>query len=431
MFFEIKHKDKKTNARTGVIKTDHGEIQTPCFMPVGTKATVKSLDPNELQALDAQIILGNTYHLHLQPGEDLVAKFGGLHKFMGWDGPILTDSGGFQVFSLGKQMEMKERKNLSPYKGEMAEGQRGSFEGEKQASNNSKLVSIDENGVDFRSHIDGSKHRFTPKSSIDIQHKIGADIIMAFDECTPDKADEKYTKEALERTHRWAIESIEAHKKNKKYHGYKQFLFGIVQGAGHKDMRIESAKFISEQNFDGIAIGGESIGYNMAATKKILDWVMPHIPEDKPHYTMGLGHSPLDLFEVVERGIDMFDCVSPTRIARNGTLYVRPYSLPLVGGDDTSVASARGGQLGRRKKYTINILNAKFKTDKKPIDKKCDCYTCQNFSAGYLHHLFKAEELLAYKLGTIHNLHFLTKLMEEMREAIEKNKFLNLKKKWM
>lgn len=387
MFFEITHKDKKTRARTGIIKTDHGEIETPCFMPVGTKATVKSLDPKELTDLDAQIILANTYHLHLQPGEDLIAKFGGLHKFMSWDKPILTDSGGFQVFSLGKQMEEKNA-----------------------GKNKEKLVKIDENGVDFRSHIDGSKHRFTPKSSIEIQHKLGADIIMAFDECTPDKADKKYAKEALNRTHRWAVESISAHEKNKKYHGYRQFLFGIVQGAGHKDLRIESAKFIAEQNFDGIAIGGESVGYNMEATKKILDWVMPHIPENKPHYTMGLGHSPLDLFEVVERGVDMFDCVSPTRMARNGSLYVYPKTS---------------------KKLRINIMNSKFKTDKKPIEKNCTCYTCTNFSAAYLHHLFKAEELLAYKLGTIHNLHFLSELMKEMRTAIEKGKFLNLKKKWM
>jgi len=280
-FFKIIHKDKKTRARIGIIHTDHGDIETPVFMPVGTQATVKTLDQTDLNDLKTKIILGNIYHLHLRPGENLISKFGGLHKFMNWNKPILTDSGGFQVFSLGLQKTNKNGENL---------------------------IKIDENGVTFRSHIDGSKHRFTPENATQIQHKIGADIIMAFDECTPDSADLKYTKEAMERTHRWAKRCVKEHKKLNKKNNYQQFLFGIIQGANHKNLRQESAKFISQLDFDGIAIGGESIGYNMKATKNILNWVWPFIPENKPHYAMGVGLSPTDLLEVIAGGIDMFDC---------------------------------------------------------------------------------------------------------------------------
>ncbi|MBT4121287.1 MAG: tRNA guanosine(34) transglycosylase Tgt [Candidatus Magasanikbacteria bacterium] len=381
------HKDKNSGARTGIIHTDHGDIETPEFMPVGTQATVKTLDSLDLENLDAQIILGNTYHLHLRPGEDLIAEFGGLHKFMNWNKPILTDSGGFQVFSLGLQ---------------------------KEAKGQGSLTKIDDNGVSFRSHIDGSKHRFTPESAIETQHKIGADIIMAFDECTPDDADEKYTREAMERTHKWAERCLIKHNELKNSKTYnlkpKTSLFGIIQGANHKKLRQESAEVISSMNFDGIAIGGESIGYNMKATKKILDWVNPIIPEDKPHYTMGVGHSPKDLFEVVERGVDMFDCVSPTRVARNGRLFVHKKI---------------------NKDLYINILNTKYKKDEKSLDPQCSCTTCKNHSRAYLHHLFKAGELTAYRLATIHNLHFLLNLMKEMREAIKEDRFMRLKKEWI
>jgi tRNA-guanine transglycosylase len=381
MFFDITHKEKYTRARTGILHTDHGDIETPAFMPVGTQASVKTLDTRDIKSVGADIILANTYHLHLRPGEDLIEAAGGLHRFMQWNGPILTDSGGFQVLSLGAQMDKTEH---------------------------TKLVDIDEDGVTFRSHIDGSTHRFTPEIAIDIQHKLGADIIMAFDECTPDDADKTYTKEAMERTHRWAKRCIAEHKKNTNYHGYKQFLFGIIQGATHKELRIASAKAISAMDFDGIAIGGESIGYNMEATRNILDWVIPLIPEEKPHYAMGVGFSPTDLFDVVERGIDMFDCVAPTRIARSGSLYVK---------DD-------------KNNFRLNILNARFKTDMNPIDPACDCFTCQTHTKSYLHHLFKASELLAYRLATIHNLHFLLSLMKNIREAIREDTFLDLKKEW-
>jgi len=382
-FFEITHKDKNSRARTGLIQTDHGVIETPDFMPVGTQATVKTLSKEDLNTIGAQIILANTYHLHLRPTEDLIAKFGGLHKFMNWDKPILTDSGGFQVFSLGTQKEAKD------------------------VTSNEKLVSIDDDGVTFKSHLDGSTHRFTPEEAINIQHKIGADIIMAFDECTPDDADIDYTKKAMKRTHEWAERCISEHKKNTEYHGYKQFLFGIIQGANHEDLRKESAKVISEMDFDGIAIGGESIGYNMEATKNILDWVSDIIPENKPHYTMGVGFNPSDLFEVVERGVDMFDCVAPTRVARNGRLFVHKEINP---------------------KMYINIKNSEFKTDDQPIDTKCGCFTCQNHSRAYLYHLFKAGEMLAFRLASIHNLYFFLELMRQIREAIKEDRFLELKK---
>src|SRR3989338_9185918 len=350
-FFKPQHQDKTSRARAGVIHTDHGDIATPIFMPVGTQATVKTLDQTDLENLSAQIILSNTYHLHLRPGEDLINDFGGLHKFMNWPKPILTDSGGFQVFSLGLQ------KNAE--------------------LDNKKLVSIDEDGVTFRSHIDGSEHRFTAESAIDTQHKLGADIIMAFDECTPDSAEEKYVREAMERTHRWAERSLAQHQKNTNHHGYRQFLFGIIQGSNYKHLREESANYISSLDFDGIAIGGESVGYNMEATKEILDWVYPIIPEDKPHYTMGVGFHPTDLFHVVEQGIDMFDCVAPTRIARNGTLYISPETAKTV----KSITA---------KKLRISITNAEFRDDKSPIDPQCTCPTCTNYSRAYLHHLFDA-----------------------------------------
>lgn len=395
-FFEVTHNDSATRARTGVLHTDHGDIPTPIFMPVGTQATVKSLDSADINHTGASIILANTYHLHLRPGEDLIAEFGGVHKFMQWDKPILTDSGGFQVFSLGAQKEKRAGAN-----------------DDASTKKEIKLTSIDEEGVTFTSHLDGSKHRFTPETAIDIQHKLGADIIMAFDECTPDSADMAYATRAMERTHRWAKRCIDAHEKNKTYHGYRQFLFGIIQGGNHRDLREASAKAIASLPFDGIAIGGESIGYNMDATRNILDYLHPLLPEDKPRYTMGLGFSPKDLFDVVERGVDMFDCVSPTRMARNGALFISPSS----GGNEQN-------------KYRLNISNAEFKDAKGPIDPSCTCSTCATYSRAYLHHLFRSEELLAYRLATIHNVHFFVTLMSNMREAIKNGAFLELKNTW-
>lgn len=387
-FFKLLKKDSKTNARLGQITTDHGVIETPIFMPVGTQATVKTLDSADLHQMNAQIILGNNYHLHLRPGEDLIAKAGGLHKFMNWDKPILTDSGGFQVFSLGLQKEQRKSGGNT---------------------SNTKLVKITEEGVAFQSHIDGSMHIFTPESAIMCEHKIGADIIMAFDECTPDNASPEYTREAMERTHRWAVRSLDAHKENTKYHGYNQFLFGIIQGAKSEELRKESARFISSLDFDGIAIGGESIGYNMEATADILDWVYPLIPEDKPHYAMGVGLNPTDLLIAVEHGVDMFDCVAPTRLARHGMLFT----------------------FDKTNRHRLNIKNAKCSTDFNPIDSACDCYTCKNYSRSYLHHLFDADEMTGMRLTSIHNLRFMLKLMEDVRTAIKEDRFTELKEKWL
>lgn len=370
-FFELIHEDKTTGARAGIMHTDHGDIETPCFMPVGTQASVKTLDQADMENLGAQIILGNTYHLHLRPGEDLIAELGGLHKLMNWNKPILTDSGGFQVFSLGLQ---------------------------KEARGQGALVQIDEEGVSFKSHIDGSTHRFTPESATEIQHKLGADIIMAFDECTPDAAPYEYTKEAMERTHRWAERCLTEHK---KLSGptHKQFLFGIIQGANHKELREESGRFITSLDFDGIAIGGESIGYNMEATKNIMNWLKPILPANKPRYTMGVGLSPKDLLKVVGMGADMFDCVAPTRLARHGMLFVN-------------------GEQER-----INITNAPFAKDTRPIDENCSCSTCKNYTRAYLHHLFNAEEMTGQRLASIHNLHFMLNLMREARKAILEDRF--------
>ncbi len=370
MFFELEHVDKNTGARAGIIHTDHGDIATPCFMPVGTQATVKTLDDKDLENLGAQIILGNTYHLHLRPGEELIDMQGGLHNFMNWQHPILTDSGGFQVFSLGLQKEAK--------------GQSG-------------LTKITDDGVEFRSHIDGSKHFFSPEKAIEIQHKLGADIIMAFDECTPDTADEKYTRAAMDRTHAWAKRCIDEHQKNTSHHGYQQFLFGIIQGAKHKHLREESARAISALPFDGIAIGGESIGYNMEATAEILDWMTPIIPADKPHYAMGVGLDPKDLLTVVAHGVDIFDCVAPTRLARHGMVYTNT---------------------GR-----LNIRNAACARDRRPIEENCHCPTCQRYSRSYLHHLFAADEITGLRLTSLHNIYYMLNLMRAARIAILEDRF--------
>ena len=434
-FFETTHQDKNSRARAGVIHTDHGDIETPVFMPVGTQGAVKTLDQQDLLNLDAPIILGNTYHLHLRPGENLIANQGGLHKFINWPRPILTDSGGFQVFSLGKNLSSRgaKRRGDPVVNNEIASSSQ-TIETPRNDRAQSDLVKIDEDGVTFRSHLDGSKHRFTPESAIKIQHKIGADIIMAFDECTPDEAPEKYVREALNRTHRWATRCLTEHQKFSPPYGggagggvgYHQFLFGIIQGAKNKAMREESAKYISSLDFDGVAIGGESVGYNMEATKEILDWIYPLLPKNKPHYAMGVGLDPADLLEVVERGVDMFDCVAPTRLARHGMLFT---SHPYGGG--------AGGGVGKNR---INITNASFASDTSPIDPACGCSTCSPrrspdgtkagyYTRSYLHHLFAAGELTALRLATIHNVYFMLDLMKQTRQAILEDRFTEFKRK--
>ncbi|MDM8530510.1 tRNA guanosine(34) transglycosylase Tgt [Anaerolineales bacterium HSG25] len=355
--FDLIHEDPNSQARAGVIHTPHGDIPTPVFAPVGTQATVKTLTPHDLYDLDVTLILSNTYHLYLRPGADLIAEFGGLHQFMQWERPILTDSGGFQVFSL--------------------EG----------------LRKIDEDGVNFRSHIDGSKHRFTPETVIGIQEKLGADIIMCFDECpAPDNYD--YNVEALARTHRWAERCKSAQTRT------DQALYGIVQGGIFADLRAKSAEFLSSLDFLGYSIGGLSVGESKADMHAMLEVVNPILPRHKPRYLMGVG-SPEDLFECVARGVDQFDCVLPTRIARNGAVFT--------------------------KRGRINLRNARFATDKQPIESDCTCYTCRMFSTAYIRHLLVAKETLALRLTTLHNLHFMLDTMRQIRESILDGTFVSYK----
>jgi queuine tRNA-ribosyltransferase len=359
MTFEIGKEATDSRARSGRLATAHGEIETPVFMPVGTQATVKTLTPDELWQLGAQINLGNAYHLYLRPGTDVLEQFGGLHQFMRWSGPILTDSGGYQVFSLNHRRK------------------------------------ISEDGVTFRSHIDGTEHFFTPEKVIAIQETLGSDIMMAFDECTPHDADHAYNETAMRRTHRWAERCQRAQTRP------DQALFGIVQGGGCPDLREESARFLSSLDLPGYGIGGLSVGEPKEVMHHILEVTVPHLPSGKPRYLMGVG-SPEDLLECVDRGIDMFDCVLPTRIARNGALFI---------------------STGR-----LNIRNGHLATDSGPIEEGCQCYTCQSYSRAYIHHLFRAGEILGLRLATIHNLHFLLNLMARIRAAIENDSFAQLKR---
>ncbi|MBF1057003.1 MAG: tRNA guanosine(34) transglycosylase Tgt [Peptostreptococcus sp.] len=358
--YELIKTCKQTGARLGRLHTPHGVIETPIFMPVGTQATVKAMTPEELKEIGSQIILSNTYHLYMRPGHDLIERAGGLHKFMNWDKPILTDSGGFQVFSLGPLRKIKEE------------------------------------GVEFRSHLDGSKHFLSPEKATEIQNALGSDIIMAFDECAPYPADRQYVKNSLERTTRWLERCKAAHK-----YPEKQALFGIVQGGMYKELREQSAKEITAIDLPGYAIGGLSVGEPKDMMYEVLDYTVPLLPEDKPRYLMGVG-SPDDLLEGVLRGIDMFDCVLPTRIARNGT------------------AMTSQGK--------VVVRNASYAEDFTSLDPECDCYTCKNYTKAYLRHLIKCNEILGARLLTIHNLHFLLKMMENVREAIKEDRLLDYKK---
>lgn len=360
--YELIKKDSRTKARRGRVNTPHGPIETPVFMPVGTAGTVKAMKPEEVRDMGAQIILGNTYHLYLRPGHEVVKAAGGLHRFMNWERAILTDSGGFQVFSLGAMRK------------------------------------ISEEGVEFRSHIDGSKHMLSPEKSMEIQNALGSDIMMAFDECAPYPADRNYVKNSLERTTRWLKRCKDFHKNTEQ-----QSLFGIMQGGMYKDLRKQSAEEIVELDLPGYAIGGLSVGEPKELMYEIMDDCVDYLPAEKPRYLMGVG-SPDCLFEGVERGIDMFDCVLPTRIARHG------------------MAMTSQGR--------VNIKNAKYERDFTPLDPHCDCYTCRNYSKAYLRHLFKCDEILSSMLMTTHNLHFLVNTMAGIRKAIEEDRFLEYKKEF-
>ena len=358
--YELLHKDKNSGARRGVIHTPHGDIQTPVFMPVGTQATVKSLTPEDLKdEVKAEIILSNTYHLYLRPGQDIVKEAGGLHGFMHWDKPILTDCGGFQVFSL------------------------------------QELRTITEEGVEFKSHLDGSKHKFTPESVMKTEEDLGADIIMAFDECCPYPSTYEYTKQSMERTSRWAKRCKDAHTTVDK-----QALFGIVQGGFYKDLRDQSVKDLAELDFPGYAIGGISVGEPKEEFLDILRYTAPQLPENKPRYLMGVG-TPDYLIEAALAGIDMCDCVLPSRIARNGT------------------ALTSHGK--------VVVRNKTYERDWNPLDEECDCYVCKNYTRAYIRHLIKANEILGARLLTLHNLRFLTKLMERVKIEIENDNLLNFR----
>lgn len=356
--FQVHNKSSRTQARTGTFTTPHGDIKTPVFMPVGTKASVKTLSNEDLQELGAQITLANTYHLVIRPGDKLVKEMGGLHKWTGMNHPILTDSGGFQVFSLGKTLGVK----------------------------------IDDNGVTFKSHLDGKAHRFTPESAMEIQHNLGADIIMAFDECAPADSTKTYFEKAMKRTHDWLIRCKAHHHKLLQQNKEQRALFGIVQGGMYKDLREQSAEFVNSQDFPGNAIGGLSVGETKEQMYEMLDYTTPLLDENKPRYLMGVG-TPEDILEAVSRGVDMFDCVHPTRLARHGGFFT------LDG--------------------KCNIKNSKYTTDQSTL--------YGGYSKSYIRHLFMEKEILALRILTMHNLHFLLDLMQKIRQSIEEDNFQNFK----
>ena len=361
--YELKHVCKQSGARYGILHTPHGDVETPMFMPVGTLATVKGISPEMLKEMHSQVILANTYHLWLRPGEDVIEKAGGLHKFMNYDGPMLTDSGGFQVFSLGKTRK------------------------------------IEEEGVKFKSIIDGSALFLSPEKAIEIQNKLGADIIMSFDECAPYPCTYEYMKDSMERTLRWAKRGKEAHKNTDK-----QALFGIVQGGEYADLRERCAKELVKMDFPGYSIGGTSVGEPKDVMYKMVDDAVKWLPEDKPRYLMGVGN-PIDLIECAIRGIDMYDCVLPTRVARHGAVMT---------------------STGR-----ININNEKYKYDYTPLDPNCDCYTCKNYTKSYIRHLHKCDEIFGKTLLSIHNVNFLLKLASDIRQAIKEDRLLDFKEEFL
>src|SRR5690625_2147567 len=397
---------QRGEARLGRIRTAHGSIDTPSFVPVGTQATVKGLAPDQLARTGTQVIFNNTYHLLLRPGEEVVARHGGVHRFMGWDRPVMTDSGGFQVFSLGAGIEHGVGKVASIFPGE-----EGGDAGRRQPKGEG-MVKVTEEGVWFRSHIDGSRRYLDPEGSIGIQRKLGADMILAFDECTSPLHDEEYTRTSMERTHRWAVRSLEAFTAGEPLHGYPQLLYGIVQGGAFEKLRRESAAFIAGLEFGGMAIGG-NLGRTHADMFNVIDWTVAELPAGKPRHLLGIGDVP-GVIEGVARGGDTFDCVSPTRNARNGGA-LRRFA------DD-------GSRLGN---FRINLRNATFARDDRPIDPDCDCWTCANHSRGYLRHLLTTGEQLGQQLTSIHNLRFMARLFEDMRQALAAGTFGELRRDWL
>ncbi len=395
--FTIEKKLEGTLGRAGEIETKNGVIKTPAFVTVGTKATVKALNPDQVKAVGAQVVLANTYHLYLQPGHGIIEKAGGLGKFMNWTGPTMTDSGGFQVFSLGAAYGKGIGKLLKPNTEKLLNV--------VPEEAKPKLVDIDHDGAMFRSHLDGSAHYFTPERSIEIQHGIGADIIFAFDECTSPMEPFAYQRQALDRTHRWGKRSLEYHRS--KPISEMQALFGIVQGGRHEELRKESARATAEMmdsrgvGFDGYGIGGSFAKEDMETAVR---WVNEILPEEKPRHLLGIGE-PEDLFMAVENGCDLFDCTGPTRLGRTGTVYTR--------------------------KGKIHIVNTKYRDDHTPIDADCDCDACANYSRAYIAHLFHGKEMLAGTLASIHNLRFIVKLVDDMRTALLDDTFFEFKENFL
>jgi tRNA-guanine transglycosylase len=389
--FSFELQSTKGKARAGVFHTPHGSVETPIFMPVGTQASVKALDAADVSAARAPIMLANTYHLYLRPGMEVLQAAGGVQEFMRWQKPVLTDSGGFQVFSLGAQKTQLERSQAT---------------GPTVAP-----AKISDDGVEFSSHLDGSKHFFTPEKSIEIQRQIGADIIMNFDECVADEAARDYAEGAVARTHAWAkrcYDYWESHDRQSVYGKY-QALFGIIQGALFKDLRMQSAEYITGLPYDGIAVGGETVGYNMAGTAEVMSWIEPLLPVNKPRYAMGLGSHPQDVIDAVLMGFDMFDCVAPTRLARNGSLYV----------GKLEILNQRPVFHSEFKRARLNIGSAQFKSDTQVLQPGCDCYTCTaGYTRSYLHHLYKSAELSYYRLASIHNVRSMVRVAQQVRAFI-------------
>jgi len=398
---KFKIRDTIGRMRTGKVKTRHGSFKTPVFIPVATLAAIRGLDNRDLRDMGVEVVLANTYHLHLRPGDELIKELGGLHKFMNFDGPIITDSGGFQAFSLGFGMEHGVGKIANNIFLEGLDEERL-----KQAKQQKKKFAfVNDRGVRFKDPRTGRIVELTPRKSMEIQSNLGSDIIFAFDECTSPLSDRAYTEKALERTHRWAEECLE-------YYDRRQALFGVVQGGEYRDLREKSARFMAERDFAGYGIGG-SLGKSKQDMLNILDWVIPILPENKPRHLLGIGAIE-DLFNCVEKGVDMFDCVAPARWARRGHLYISP---------------AEGGK--PENKFRIHIRNARFRRDMKPVDRTCECLVCQNYSRAYLRHLYVSNELLYFRLATYHNIFFITNLMEKIRESIRDGSFYELKKEWL
>lgn len=451
MQFKILHTDKKSKARVGEIHTPHGVVQTPTFTPVGTQATVKSLSPDDLKSCGAQLIFGNTYHLHLRPGEEVIKDFGGLSEFMSWNRSTITDSGGFQVFSLGQKKivvfdpgtyareslshvadDARQPKSHRIVKSSSSLSERqspktkeNSTEEPGLAFNSSasgqplpreeeetQLVKITQDGVKFRSHLDGSAHMFTPEVSIQIQKKLGADLILAFDECAPHPSTHEYTKEAVDRTHEWVKRCITEFK-DKKTTFFKQGLYGIVQGGVYEDLRTESAKFIGNLDTFGIAIGGVSVGESKQEMRNALLWSTPFLPEEKPKHLLGIGEVD-DIFAAVEYGMDTFDCVIPTRFGRYGIVFISP----VEGGTPAN-------------KFRLDLAKTAYAKDQGPVTNNCDCQVCKTFKRGYIHHLLKANEMLGYRLASYHNVYFLLNLSRKIREALLNDQFEKLKEEWI